>query len=513
VRTVQTARDDVAAGSDAALRRWAWVLPAVCAAIVFYPITGNYFHADDFVDLYQLRNEDVPHYLLRMYGGHVLIVRNAITLLLHAAFGLDPRGYFAVALLTHLLSVALVYVVALRLTDSWRLASVGATLWGIAPANEGALGWYAVYGQVVATACILLVVAGLVAVRADASQPMRPRWWALLLIIAGTCFGVGIAAALVMPLAAWLLLPPVPTRRKAIAWLIAAAVIVMAIYVALRLLEPALYGERRMELSIMVAGIPSLVRHADLVAALVAIGMAQWPLGWMATPTSFPTPLHVAALVGSGAVLIAGWVVAAPSVRRRLSGVLLLVLATYGLIAMGRSAFQAHGSILLAQSPRYHYAAGALLGIALVVALHALAERVDLSTGAANRLWAAWAVTFVGMLAFTPHPIEHFDPDRRETLAALSAIQQRIAAAPPGAPVSIPIDPFYSVGTFNIEFRNLFPGTAALFVIFYPDNVVDGHRITFTSSDPKTLEAARGRRGETLIDLPGPGAAAKDSPS
>jgi hypothetical protein len=494
------------------MRRWAWLLPVACAGLVFLPITGNYFHADDFVDLYQLRNEDVAHYLLRMYGGHVLIARNSVTLLLHAVFGVDPRGYFAVALLTHLLNVALLYGIALRLTDSWRLASVGAAMWGVAPANEGALGWYAVYGQVVATTCILLVLAGLLARRVDDTDRLRPVGWALLLVVAGTCFGIGIAAALVMPVVAWLLLPPVRARRAAIAWLVAAALAVLAIYATLRWLEPMLYGEHRMETAVMVAGIPSLSRHALLLATLLAIGLAQWPIATLATPMTFPSPLHLVALAGSSVLLLAGLAAARAPARRRLGAVLLLALAMYGLIAVGRSAFEAHGTIALAQSLRYHYAAGALLSVALVAAVRALAARWNPSTRLANRAWAAWAAALLAMLALTPHTIEHFDPDRRETAAALATIRQRIGAAPPGAPVAIPIAPFYAVGSFNVAFSNLFPGTAGLFVIFYPDNVVDGHRVTFTSSDPKTLEAARGRRGATLIDLPASGAAAKDSP-
>ena len=80
----------------------------------------------------------------------------------------------------------------------------------------------------------------------------------------------------------------------------------------------------------------------------------------------------------------------------------------------------------------------------------------------------------------------------------------------------IPNKPFGSVGMFNFGYRDRFPGSAAIFAIFYPDNVVDGRLVVFTSTDPLTLSGARGRRSATLLsrppDLPDPGAAAREAP-
>src|SRR5690606_10976007 len=122
--------------------------------------TRNYFHFDDFLDLYQLRNDDLLRYLLRMYGGHLLIVRHAVTAVLDALFGPDPRPFFALMLATHLLNTGLLYALVLAATGRWALAALAAALWGVSPANEGALGWWAVYGQVAATTCILAVLTG-----------------------------------------------------------------------------------------------------------------------------------------------------------------------------------------------------------------------------------------------------------------------------------------------------------------------------------------------------------------
>jgi hypothetical protein len=51
-------------------------------------------------------------------------------------------------------------------TDRWPLAVLAAAVWGINPINEGALGWYAVYGQVLATTCILIILVRFAGTRA-----------------------------------------------------------------------------------------------------------------------------------------------------------------------------------------------------------------------------------------------------------------------------------------------------------------------------------------------------------
>jgi len=132
--------------ADRAAARVAWLFPVALAAVVWLPITRNYFHFDDFLDLYQLRNDSPAQYFLRMYGGHLLIARHAVTAALDAVFGPDPAPFFVVMLLTHLVNTALSYVLVERLTGRWSLAMLAAAVWGTSAINEGALGWYAVYG-------------------------------------------------------------------------------------------------------------------------------------------------------------------------------------------------------------------------------------------------------------------------------------------------------------------------------------------------------------------------------
>lgn len=489
--------------------RIAWMAPVVLTGVVWLPIIRSYFHADDFLNLYELRNEDAVRYLLHMYGGHLLIARNEITAALDAVFGPDPRPFQILMLITHLINTGLLYALVLALSGSWRLAVVAAAVWGTAPANEGALGWYSVYGQVAATTCILGVVVDMARVREGAPPGwVAPTRWAALMLLAGMLFGVGIAAALAMPAVAWLMLPPGAIRRRAVVAVAVAAVALLAIYAAVRALELPLYGDQRIEITYMLTGLRAAdaFRHLRMLGGLLGFGFAALPLGPLFDPKRFPTSMHMAVIAAVALLLVCGAAANTRPQRRRLLACVLLVVATYGLIAIARSMFvDSLGLTALTSSPRFHYAAGAFLSAALALAVYALAVRWRLPPRAAHAAFAVAALTIGWMALGAERPrLDHFDGDRRETERVLREISAAVAAAPPGATVEIPNQQFGSVGYINVGDRERFPGTAAVFVIFYPENVVAGRRIVFTTNDPLVLEGARkGRRSAALLrELP-----------
>src|SRR5437867_4382371 len=149
-------------GASAALRARALLLVAlILSTLPFASIVANFFNAEDFVDLYRIANDSLPRFLLTPRGGHVYLIRNAIFFLSYRAFGTQAQYYFLAVLLTHALNVALLFRVIRLLTRSPALACFGATLWGSAAVNEGSLGWYAVYGHVLAGTGLLLVLDGI----------------------------------------------------------------------------------------------------------------------------------------------------------------------------------------------------------------------------------------------------------------------------------------------------------------------------------------------------------------
>jgi hypothetical protein len=154
----------------------------------------------------------------------------------------------------------------------------------------------------------------------------------------------------------------------------------------------------------------------------------------------------------------------------------------------------------LVHSPRFHYGAGAVLAAAIAVAAAAWADRWPAPRRLQQALTAAAIAAVCWMALGVPRTINHFDGDRAATAKVLADIAAAIAAAPPGATVAIPNRDFGSVGYINVGYRDRFPGTAAVFAIFHPDDVVDGRRVVFTSSDPLVLQGRRsGRRSPHLL--------------
>ena len=69
--------------------------------------------------------------------------------------------------------------------------------------------------------------------------------------------------------------------------------------------------------------------------------------------------------------------------------------------------------------------------------------------------------------------------------------------------VYIPNRPFQSLGPIFVQRQDIFPGWAGVFVIFFPENTVDGKPVYFVTPDPRTLSAAQeGRRTNGLIIQP-----------
>src|SRR5262249_4001777 len=89
------------------------------------------------------------------------------------------------------------------------------------------------------------------------------------------------------------------------------------------------------------------------------------------------------------------------------------------------------------------------------------------------------------------------DDARRYTQQALAAMQLAIDRSPPGRAVYIPNQSFRALPFFP----SLFPGWAAVFVIFHPDNrASDGRPIYFVEDNLGVIDVAqRGKRTQGLL--------------
>jgi hypothetical protein len=499
------------------------LVPLASSAVVYAPIVGNYFFADDFLNLYRIVNVPLLEYVLTPHAGHVLLARNALFWLCRTAFGPRAELFFAAVLLTHLVNVGLLFAAVRSLSGSAALACFGATLWGTAPLHQGTLGWYSVYGQVVATTALLAIVAHAARLSAAGRTPSRAarRGWYGLALVAATSFGVGIGAALALPFVLVLLFPDWRrwSRRPP---LLSLLLVVPVLYVAAQALFIAVSGEAipglralsaalgRFESAGSAAGASRLALAAAYARALpatlamlvelLAYGCAQMLAGFWSVAGAGPA-LWLAVLTA-----VAGASIAVASgdavLRRRLLAAGLLALACYASVAAGRAAVlsalgMAHGAL----ADRYHYAATAPLALLLCLLLHGMQTRLALGRTPVTSLLLLWLAWSTGSYARNAPRIEHHATARLATGLVRAEIARVVDRAPAGDPVYVANRPFAPTASTISPID--FPGWGALFVAFSPDDTVDGRPLRFVIADPAVAQAAQhGRRSATLFTTP-----------
>jgi hypothetical protein len=237
---------------------------------------------------------------------------------------------------------------------------------------------------------------------------------------------------------------------------------------------------------VRAAGIAPIV---DMLGHCLTYGLAGLCFTFTYRPEDYPDTASLilrdaAILMAIGTLLFGG-----SERRRQLLAVALLAIASYGMIAAGRSPLL-RGQLELAGTQwRYHYSATAGLTVALCVLVAPIGRLVPARVQSA--LLALFLVTCVGVYAACAHRIVHFDESRRDAEAALTAIRSQIRMAAPGQRVYIQNRPFGAIGPMVTAGE--FPGWAALFVIYFPDRVVDGHEVTFVAGNRESIVATRGR--------------------
>src|SRR5262249_13592190 len=318
-----------AEGSLVRIRRLAPLLPVACALFAWAPLLDNYFNGDDFVHLYDAATKPFASLLVLIWGGHLLVVPNAVLYGMFRLFGADPRPYFWSVLLTHALNTALLYQVIRRFAASVALACFGATLWGSAPILEGALGWYAVYGQVLLTAIVLGVLSSL-GHRIAVGAPVSTRTavcWAALLVTGSMCFGIGLGVAMAFPLVVALALPRRQLPVRSFVVLLAGATLSYALY---RLVITYSFDATAAELFSVAGAIGVLPTVLSFVAHLFGFGAAALGFDFVGAYQHFPASMQAVGGVTLALLVVIGGLCGSGAVRRRLLALLLLRPAAYG---------------------------------------------------------------------------------------------------------------------------------------------------------------------------------------
>lgn len=484
-------------------------IPVLLAAWVYFPITRGYFWSDDFTNLVSIVDEGFVSFVLRPFGGHNLLARNLAFYGSYQLFGLRADLYFWTVLLTFLLDVWLLFRILRNLTGSLTLACFGATLWGTSPLNDGTLAWYSVYGQVLATTVLLLVLDRVTARARDggATDLGSGLVWYGLLLVGTVSFGVGVGVALVFPAVLFLLLPDAWHQPRIRALYLSLPPVTIALYFAFRRLYP-LVAELRPEERYATTGLPPL---ADVIAMtrelmIFSIGSSLGSFAGFAgfgepLPPSFPMVLALFAV----GVLILLWRGDAAA-RRAAAAMAILCAGTYLVIAVGRAPLAAYSGGIVAASAqlRYHFVGAVPVVVVACLALQQIGRLGPLRRVPRAPLLLA-ALAF-GMWAYRRSEFVVHDnaAARLEFQAAVRAIDAAVAAHPMGATVIIDTgQPTKSLLGWVMPKRD-FPGRAAVFLLTRSGDEVDGRRVRFIERDPavRAWYAARpeSRLGRLLID-------------
>lgn len=488
----------------------ALVVALVATFVVWRPTLDTYFFADDFLLLYDARNGAPLEFILTPYGGHLYWTRNILFIVLERLFGPDPRPYFAISLLTQLLNVGLLFAVLHAWTRRPILAGFWATLWGTCPLNNGTLTWFATHGQMLVASIVLVLLWRAAVLERRGETPGTGAAWLVVagLVLGATCYGVGVGAALAVPLAALLLFPRMTWRTRLV--LCIPIVLVPVLYVAGQQIY-ALFYERstgQIATSRLLQFIPDQIL---LTAHLLAHGLAGLVGGFLTPQRDLPGPMLAAAGAVGALGLIAAFVTGDAASRRRLLAVFLILGAVTGIIAVGRAhmIFMMGGTMAkAAATPRYQYLGPLFLALlAGLVCAQAAGRRPVARAGAVLAVLLLLADARLYATAFQRAfwRVDTHAWTYRETMALIKQVQDAVAAVPPGTTVVLPNKRFASVGPVFMQTPDLFPRAAGAFIAMFPEDSVDGRPVRFAESDPWVYTLHTESRGKRIAGLLVPG--------
>ena len=141
--------------------------------VLYRSLLGVYFFADDFQVLMNLRDGNLPYFLMRPFGGHNMVVRNALFGLSYAAFGVRPEWFYLTVLLTHAVNVWLLFRVLRNMDVDAAVACLAAVLWATSPMHAGTLAWYCTFGHPLVTTVLLVVLDDLTRLARRGTPPDR----------------------------------------------------------------------------------------------------------------------------------------------------------------------------------------------------------------------------------------------------------------------------------------------------------------------------------------------------
>jgi hypothetical protein len=195
--------------------------------------------------------------------------------------------------------------------------------------------------------------------------------------------------------------------------------------------------------------------------------------------------------------------------RRRLVGLVVLCLASYGAIAVGRANlcvdFQRPLTVCAMEKP-YHYVGSLPLVIVLCMVLDQAGRLPGLRRVPAPVLLSACVLAGLAGYRRSGWRIDQRPQVRAWVEGAVAAIEAAAGRTDEGRDVVIPnaAAPPYVLGPMLDAYR--FPGWAGVYAVAFPSNTLGGHRVRFVERDRQLVahfQAPGNRRvGELLIAPP-----------
>src|SRR5262245_43446596 len=452
--------------APAAVRTLGYALVAALGSLLAsLQLLGVYLHDDDFLHLFHLTDFGPAEFIVSPYAGHMLLMRNFAFFLTFRVFGMHAAAYLACAVVTHVANVLLPFALVRRLTGSARIACVGALLFAVCPANDGALGWYSAYGHALA-ATFVLVALLLLTPRRDESAPLSTRTAiavACCMLAASQSFGTGVAAAVPTPLVAPF--PPAPTfrNRGAAAALLAVPVLVGVAMAALYLPRTHLNSDPMITIGLLARSAVDWRHVVSMVGHILSLGIVSLTLGAAYPLDRYPDAISIGATATFGVGVVWAMRSGSPWTRRSLLAFVALAVGCYAMVAAGRAAFLAgiqsdalvHAYVA---ATRYHYLAQSMLAVVLSLVLAEVARQLAMGNRPTAALFAAWVGWQFAATVLLRPSAPRYDAVRELVAHQRDAIVRAVMEQPPGATVCLPNQPVpVSIG---------FPGSVGVYMLF-----------------------------------------------
>jgi hypothetical protein len=485
------------------------ILPLIPAVIVHGMILQFNFFSDDYLYFYQMANTGFLEFLITPYGGHMLPFRNILFFLLYKAFSLKPTWYFALILMTHLLNVLLLCRVIRLFTGRSGLALFCSALWGINPIHQGVLGFFSAYGIMLVVLFLLLILNDIGMIKCGQARPdlfMVIRW-NIFLIAASISYSTGIALAMGFWLISWFFLSDDKNRRIVALGLTPLMAAVPLIYFGLGYVYSNVSNKHPDFSRALTYLLHFWFKDITMCAVLTGIGISSA----VAAPfqsffSDYMIPVSDALSIMAMLCFILTFTRASREVRFRMLAIGFIIILPYGIISAGRTMSIGVFETTLAElvsTPRFHYLSTMACVILFGVMYDSLFPR---TAKQARRALFLSVIVLMGLTVASEYSARFIyrttygdwgERSKIEIDSIVRAIRKEIDESPSGGSVYFRNESTESIRMIVGSYGK-FPGLAAIFVLGFPDDEIDGKRVFFVEKNRAILNELTNRIGTRI---------------